>query len=81
MYVYKVLLNTVLESSLQAILHQGDAVPKMWEEMVSKAKWSTEAKHYSKKIFDYLNTVTINEGLWRGTNKDLLLMVAGTSDM
>ena len=73
-YVYKVLLDTVLESSLRAILHWGDAdtVPKMWEEMVSKAKWSTEAKHYSKKIFDYLNTVTINDGLWRGTNKDFV---------
>jgi hypothetical protein len=47
MYVYKVLLDTVLESSLQAILHWGDAdtILKMWEEMVSKAKWSTEAKH------------------------------------
>jgi hypothetical protein len=52
MYIYKVLLDTVLESSLRAILHWGDAdtVPKMWEEMVSKAKQSTEAKHYSKKI-------------------------------
>jgi hypothetical protein len=44
----------------------------MWEEMVSKAKWSTEAKHYSKKIFDYLNTVTINDGLWTGINKDFV---------
>jgi hypothetical protein len=46
MYVYKVLLNTVLESSLRAILHHGDTdtVPKMWEEIVSKAEWSTEAK-------------------------------------
>jgi hypothetical protein len=40
--------------------------------MISKAEWSTEAKHYSKKIFDYLNTVTINDGLWRGTNKDFI---------
>jgi hypothetical protein len=33
MYIYKVLLDTVLESSLRAILHQGDddTVPKMWE--------------------------------------------------
>ncbi len=37
--------------------------------MVSKAKWSTKAKHYSKKIFDCLNTITINDGLWRETNK------------
>jgi hypothetical protein len=44
----------------------------MWEEMVSKAEQSTEAKHYSKKIFDYLNTVTINDGQWRGTNKDFV---------
>jgi hypothetical protein len=44
----------------------------MWEEMVSKAEWSSEAKYYSKKIFDYLNTVTINGGLWRGTNKDFV---------
>jgi hypothetical protein len=44
----------------------------MWEEMVSKAERSTEAKHYSKKIFDYLNTITINDGPWRGTNKDLV---------
>jgi hypothetical protein len=74
MYVFKVLLNTVLESSLWAILHQDEAntAPKMWEEMVSKAKQSTEAKHYSKKIFDYLNTITINDGLWRGTNKDFI---------
>jgi hypothetical protein len=38
-YVYKVLLDTVLESSLIAILHWGDTdtVLKMWEEMVSKA--------------------------------------------
>jgi hypothetical protein len=41
----------------------------MWEEMVSKAEWSTEAKHYSKKMFDYLNTFTIKDGLSRGTNK------------
>jgi hypothetical protein len=47
-------------------------MPKMWEEMVSKAEWSTEAKRHSKKIFDYLNTVTINDGLWRGTNKDFI---------
>jgi hypothetical protein len=40
--------------------------------MVSKAKWLNEAKHCSKKIFDYLNTVTINDGLWRGTNKDFI---------
>jgi hypothetical protein len=47
MYVYKVLLDTVQESSLRAILHRGEAdtVPKMWEEMVSKAEWSTKAKH------------------------------------
>jgi hypothetical protein len=44
----------------------------MWAEMISKAELSTEAKHYSKKIFDYLNTVTINDGLWRGTNKDFI---------
>jgi hypothetical protein len=73
-YIYKVLLNTVLKSSLRAILHRGDAetVPKMWEEMVSKAKQSTEAKHYSKKIFDYLSTVTVNDSLCRGTNKDFI---------
>jgi hypothetical protein len=60
MYVYKVLLDTVLECSLRAILHRGEAdtILKMWEEMVSKAEQSTEAKHYSKKIFDYLNTIT-----------------------
>jgi hypothetical protein len=23
-------------------------------------------------IFDYLNTITINDGLWRGTNKDFI---------
>jgi hypothetical protein len=39
---------------------------------VYKAEWSTETKHYSKKIFEYLNTVTINDGLWRGTNKDFI---------
>jgi hypothetical protein len=74
MHIYKVLLDTVLESSLRAILHWGDAdtILKMWVEMVSKAKQSTEAKHYSKKIFDYLNTVTINDGLWRGTNRDFI---------
>ena len=45
----------------------------LWEDiMVSKAKWLNEAKHCSKKIFDYLNTVTINDGLWRGTNKDFI---------
>jgi hypothetical protein len=43
-----------------------------WEEMLSKAKWLTEAKHYSKKIFDYLNTVTINDDQWRGTNKNVI---------
>jgi hypothetical protein len=70
-YAYKVLLDTVVECSFQAILHWGDAdtIPKMWEEMVSKAKWSIEDKHYSKKIFDYLNTFTINNVLLRGTNK------------
>jgi hypothetical protein len=33
MYIYKVLLNTVLESSLRAILHLGEAdtLPEMWE--------------------------------------------------
>jgi hypothetical protein len=53
-----VLLNTVLESSLRGILHWGDAdtILKMWEKMVSKAKWTTQAKPNSKKIFDYLNT-------------------------
>jgi hypothetical protein len=35
----------------------------MWEEMVLQAEWSTEAKHYSKKIFDYLYMVTIDGGL------------------
>jgi hypothetical protein len=69
MYVYKVLLDMVLESSLWA---NADTVPKMWKEMVSKAEQSPEAKHYSKKIFDDLNTVTINNGLWRGTNKDFV---------
>jgi hypothetical protein len=44
----------------------------MWEEMVSKAERSTKAKHYSKMIFDFLNTITINDGLWRGTNKDFI---------
>jgi hypothetical protein len=74
MYIYKVLLDTILESWLRAILHQGDAstIPKMLKEMLSKAKWSTEANHYSKNIFDYLNTVTINDGLLRGTNKNFV---------
>jgi hypothetical protein len=44
----------------------------MWEEMVSNAEWSTTAKHYSKKIFDHLNIIIINDGLWRGTNKDFV---------
>jgi hypothetical protein len=40
-HVYKVILDTVLESSLRAILRQGEAesvLTKMWAEMISKAK-------------------------------------------
>jgi hypothetical protein len=40
--------------------------------MIPKAKQSTKAKHYSKIIFDYLNTVTINDGLWRQTSKEVV---------
>jgi hypothetical protein len=39
-------------------LGDADTISKMWEEIISKVELSTEARHYSKKVFDYLNTVT-----------------------
>jgi hypothetical protein len=52
-YVYKVLLNTVLESSLWAIPYQGDAGSYCTKDVGGNGlQGSTETKQYFKKIFD-----------------------------
>jgi hypothetical protein len=73
MYIYKVLLDTVVKSSLRAILHwvmliTYEGCGGRW--YPAMAEQSTAAKHYSIKNFNYLITITINDRLWRGTNKD-----------
>jgi hypothetical protein len=75
MYIYKVLLDTVVKSSLRATLHWVMLIPYQrcggrW--YPAMAERSTVAKHYSIKNFNYLITITINDGLWRVTNKDIV---------
>jgi hypothetical protein len=69
-YWYKVLVDIIQESSLQAIVNAGlvGDGQTVWTNIVTEAKRSTTAHISSQSLTAYLTTSKIQDGSWRGTD-------------
>jgi hypothetical protein len=69
-YCYKVLVDIIQESSLQAIVNAGPVGDgqTVWTNIITEAKKSTMAHISSQSLTAYLTTSKIQDGSWRGTD-------------
>jgi hypothetical protein len=69
-YWYKVLVDIIQESSLQAIVNAGPVGDgqAVWMNIVTEAEKSMTAHISSQSLTAYLTTSKIQDGSWRGTD-------------
>jgi len=75
MYLYAVLLQTVKDSSLKAIVinYTNRQVQDIWCNITNAAKASTSAEIKANSLLQYITSVKFEDGKWRGTSKDFIV--------
>jgi len=75
MYLYAVLLQTVKDLSLIAIVinYMNRQVQDIWCNITNAAKASTLAEIKANSLLQYITSVKFDDGKWRGTSKDFIV--------
>jgi len=71
-YHYMVLLQTVKNSLLKAIIinYMNQQVQDIWRDITKAAEASTSAEIKANSLLQYITSVKLDDGKWRGTSKD-----------
>jgi len=75
-YLYAVLLQTVKDSSLEAIVinYMNQQVKDIWHDITNTAEASTSAEIKANSLLQFIITsVNFDDGKWRGMSKDFIV--------
>jgi len=74
-YLYAVLLQTVKDSLLKAIVinNTNRQVQDIWRDITNAAKASTLAEIKANSLLQYITSVKLDDRKWRGTFKDFIV--------
>jgi len=72
---YVVLLQTVKDSSLKAIVinYTNQQVQDIWQDITKAAKASTSAEIKANSLLQYIMSEKLDDGKWRGMSKDFIV--------
>jgi len=74
-YLYTVLLQTVKDSSLKAIVinYTNRQVQDIWRDITKAAEASTSAEIKANSLLQYITSVKLDDRKWRGMSKDFIV--------
>jgi len=74
-YLYAVLLQTVKDSLLKAMVinYTNQQVQDIWRDMTNATKASTLAEIKANSLLQYITSVKFDDGKWRGMSKDFIV--------